>query len=306
MISKSHSVLSITKQCKALRVARFSYYKEPKGESALNLELMDQIDAHYLKHPEKGARRMHVWLRMDKGYQVSLNRVERLYYRVMGLRAIMPGPHTSKRGKDHPVYPYLLRNLEITKPNQVWATDITYIGIEKGYMYLCAIIDLYSRYVVGWSLSNTMSAAWCAELLQDAIDQNGCPKIINTDQGSQFTSSEYTTTVFANEGLKLSMDGKGRATDNAFIERLWRSVKYEKIHLYKPQNVTELYMLLTEYFHYYNHDRRHSSIANQKPIGLYYADSKELAEKSSFPRSNTFQNVGHFEASKYGKLVADC
>ena len=291
MIRKSHSEMSITRQCEAFSIARSGYYKQPKGESQFNLSIMDLIDIHYLKHPEKGARRMHIWLTMDKGCKVSLNRIERLYYKVMGLRAIMPGPHTSKRSKDHPVYPYLLRYLTISAPNQVWATDITYIGIEKGYMYLCAIIDLYSRYVVGWSLSNTMDASWCAELLQDTIDQHGCPQIINTDQGSQFTSREFTDMVSNHEGLKLSMDGKGRATDNAFIERLWRSVKYEKIHLYKPQSATELYILLAEYFEYYNNQRRHSSIENERPIDRYYAASKEIADDiSSLPHSNTMMN----------------
>ncbi len=285
--------MSITKQCETLSVSRSGYYKQPKGESSLNLELMDHIDEHYLLHPEKGARRMHVWLTKDMSYEVSLNRIQRLYYRVMGLRAIMPGPHTSKRSKDHAVYPYLLRDMKITDPNQVWATDITYIGIEKGYMYLCAIIDLYSRYVVGWSLSNTMDAQWCAQVLEESIDQHGCPKIINTDQGSQFTSKEYVATVHSNPGLKLSMDGKGRATDNAFIERLWRSVKYEKIHLYKPQNGAELFVLLQEYFAYYNNARRHSTIDDYRPADLYIPDSKEKETTVSFPHSNTRNNKSH-------------
>ena len=163
---------------------------------------------------------MHVWLTKDKGYQVSRNRIERLYYQVMGLRAVMPGRHTSRRCKAHKVYPYLLRNLTIEGPNQVWATDITYIPMQKGYMYMVAIIDLYSRYVVNWSISNSMDAEWCQQTLEEAIEQHGQPEIINTDQGSQFTSEVFSGYVLS-RGIRLSMDGKGRAIDNAFIERLW-------------------------------------------------------------------------------------
>jgi len=257
------------------------------------------IDKHYLKHPYKGARRMHVYLTKDMGYKVSLNRIERLYYKIMGLQALMPGPHTSKRCKDHDVYPYLLRNLEINKPNQVWATDISYVGICKGYMYLTAIIDLYSRYVVGWSISNTMEATWCVEMLEEAIEIHGKPEIINTDQGAQYTSKTFTEAVLEKD-IKLSMDGKGRATDNAFIERLWRSIKYEKLHLYKPQDGLELYLLTQEYFEYYNNERRHSSIDNQHPKDIYHLGQKSLDSKPSLPHCNTFQNVfeEHFEELK--------
>lgn len=171
MISKGQ--LSMTKQCKLLSIHRSGIYYQPKGESALNLELMRQMDGHYLHHPFKGAKRMHTWLTKDKGYQVSKNRVERLYYQVMGLKAIMPGIHTSKRHKAHKTYPYLLRNLSINRPDQVWATDITYIPMKKGCMYLVAIIDLYSRYVVNWSVSNTMDAEWCRQTLQEAIEMYG-------------------------------------------------------------------------------------------------------------------------------------
>jgi len=282
-------MMSITRQCEVLSLNRSSLYVKNRGETALNLKLMELMDVHYLSHPYKGARRMHVWLTKDMGYEVSLNRVERLYYKVMGLRAIIPGPHTSKRCKDHAVYPYLLRDRKANEPNEVWATDITYIGIQRGYLYLTAIIDLYSRFVVGWSLSNTMDAPWCVEILQSAIEEHGCPQIINTDQGSQYTSNEFTGYVEGQNGLQLSMDGKGRATDNAFIERLWRSVKYEKIHLYKPQDGLELYLLLEEYFQYYNNQRRHSSIDDKHPVELYKPCSKVSREQSSFPHSNTLQ-----------------
>ena len=291
MVSKSHSKISLTKQCEYLDLCRSSYYTTHKGESALNLELMDKMDKHYLKHPYKGCPRMYVYLTMDEGYEVSYNRVSRLYYKVMGLRAIIPGPHTSKRNKNHTVYPYLLRGLKVKKSNQVWACDITYIGVKKGYIYLMAIIDLYSRYVVGWDLSNTMTADWCTEVLRQSVEENGKPEIINTDQGSQFTSSVFSDYVIRDAKFKLSMDGKGRATDNAFIERLWRSVKYEKIHLYKPEDPIEAYMLLTEYFDYYNYERRHSMIKNKKPAELY-----SLAP--SFPHSNNSDN----EAQKVERL----
>jgi len=260
--------LSISQQCRLLNLSRSTYYYEPAKESDLNLELMSLMDKHYLEHPYKGGRRMYVYLKKDLGYEISLNRVNRLYYKVMGLRAIFPGPHTSKRRKDHKVYPYLLRELAITHPNQVWATDITYLPMPNGYMYLMAIIDLYSRYVVHWSLSNTMDAAWCANNFLEAIEIGVHPQIINTDQGSQFTSKEFTEAVLGN-GIKLSMDGKGRATDNAFIESLWKLVKYEYVYLYAPSEVPILYKGLTDYFYQYNTRRRHSSIDDKYPIELY-------------------------------------
>jgi len=205
------------------------YYK-PSGETELNLKLMRMMDEHYLHHPFKGASRMHTWLTKDKGLLVSKNRVERLYYHVMGLRAVMPGKHTSRRHKAHKVYPYLLRNLTIDRPNQAWAMDITYIPMKKGYMYLVAIIDLYSRYVVNWSVSNSMEADWCKRCLEEAIETHGKPAIINTDQGSQFTSEVFADYVIKQD-ISLSMDGKGRAIDNAFIER---PVSYT--HLTLPTN----------------------------------------------------------------------
>ncbi len=267
MICKGHSKLNISKQCRLLNIHRSGVYYKPKGERPLNLELMRLMDEHYLHHPFKGARRMHTWLRRDKGYKVSKNRIERLYYRVMGLRAIMPGKHTSRRCKEHKVYPYLLRHLTIDRPNQVWAMDITYIPMAKGFMYLVAVIDLYSRYVVNWSVSNSMDAQWCKETLEEAIELFGRPEIVNTDQGSQFTSEIFADYVLG-EQIKLSMDGKGRATDNAFIEVLWRNVKYEKIYLNPPKDGLELYQLCTEYFDYHNKKRRHSGINNNTPLEL--------------------------------------
>ena len=250
MIDRDRKELSIKRQCEILGLCRTSIYYKPCGESSFNLQLMRLMDEHYLDHPYKGANRMYVYLKEDQGLPVSRNRIDRLFYRVMGLRAISPGPHTSKRGKDHKVYPYLLRDLKIERPNQVWAADITYIPMPSGYMYLIAIIDLHSRYVVNWSLSNTMDAGWCKEVFEQAITNHGKPEILNTDQGSQFTSEDFTQSVLK-AGIKLSMDGKGRATDNAFIERLWRTVKYEHVYLYAHDTIPDLQSGLAGYFKYY-------------------------------------------------------
>lgn len=269
MIECQHKSLSLSSQCNLLGLSRSSYYYEPKPESDLNLELMRLMDEHYLDYPFKGARRMYVWLTKDKGYQVSINRVERLYYKVMGLRSVLPGPHTSKPSKGHKIYPYLLRGMKISYPNQVWATDITYIPMLRGYMYLVAIIDLFSRFVVAWNLSNTMESNWCQETLNQAVLIHQKPEIINTDQGSQFTAKNYSDFVIDELKIKLSMDGKGRATDNAFIERLWRSIKYEKIYLNPVSDGLSLYQMLQEYFQYYNFERRHQSIDDRFPFELY-------------------------------------
>lgn len=219
---------------------------------------------------------MHTWLTLDKGYKISKNRIERLYYRVMGLQAIMPGKHTSRRNKEHKVYPYLLRNLMVDHANQVWAIDITYIPMRKGFMYLVAIIDLHSRYVLNWSVSNSMDAQWCKETLEEAIDRHGQPEIINTDQGSQFTSEVFTHSVLS-RNIKLSMDGKGRAIDNVFIERLWRSVKYESIYLNPPESGVDLYRQLKTYFDFYNHRRRHQGIEDEIPYNRYLKQERKAA-----------------------------
>ena len=276
MIDKGHANLSLVQQCALLSISRSSLYYKPCGESRLNLELMRLMDEHYLDHPYKGAGRMHIWLTRDLGYKVSLNRIERLYYRKMGLRSLLPGPHTSKRRKEDPVYPYLLRGMEINRPNQVWATDITYIPMENGFMYLMAIIDLYSRYVVNWSVSNSMEAEWCTAVFKEAIEQHGAPEILNTDQGSQFTSEVFTKSVLKHS--KLSMDGKGRATDNAFIERLWRTVKYEKVYLEPPTDGVHLYQMLYSFFDEYNHKRRHSSIEDDRPKDRYFSFNPPLSQ----------------------------
>lgn len=268
MVEKEHSHLSILNQCELLGLHRSGLYYKVRGESELNLELMRLIDEKYLKRPDYGAPRMHTWLTKDMNYKVSKNRIERLYYRIMGLRAIVPGPHTAKRRKDHKVYPYLLRGLKMGRPNQVWAMDITYIPMRKGFLYLTAIIDLFSRYVVSWSVSNTQDGDWVADVFRSAVIANGAPEIINTDQGSQFTSDEFVRAV-KEARVKLSMDGKGRAIDNIFIERLWRTVKYEDIYLHSYEDGMELHTGLKAYFRYYNEERRHTSIGKEPPKNWY-------------------------------------
>lgn len=271
MVDRSVLSISIERQCSLLNIHKSGLYYKPTGESEENLELMRLMDEHYLDHSYKGARRMHVWLKYDKGYKVSLNRVSRLYYTVMGLRSLLPGPHTSKRNKQHGVYPYLLRDMKVTRANQVWQTDITYIPMARGFMYMTAIIDVYSRYIVGWSLSNTMSAEWCRETLEEAIATHGMPEIINTDQGAQYTSDSFTEYVNSLKGfgVKLSMDGKGRATDNAYIERFWRSVKYEHIYLNPTNDTLALYQGIEKYVTYYNDELRQRNLENQTPKTIY-------------------------------------
>lgn len=269
-------VLSVKKQCELVSISRSSHYYQKVAESSLNLGLMRLIDEEFINSPWTGVPRMTQWLRQDKGYEINKKRVERLY-RIMGLGASVPGPSTSKKGKgkEHKVFPYLLRNMKIERPNQVWATDITYIPVQGGYLYLCAIIDLYSRYVVSWSLSNTMTWEWCRDTLERAIMQYGKPEILNTDQGSQFTSNLFTEFV-AGLPIRFSMDGKGRALDNIFIERLWRSVKYENVYLYAYSDGKECYNGLKEYFQYYNHHRRHQSLEYKTPAEVY-SRKKQLA-----------------------------
>lgn len=273
------SELSIVRQCELLEVNRSNFYYKPCGQSDLNLTLMRLIDQEYLSHPWLGVPRMTTWLQKDKGFKINHKRIERLY-RLMGLSATGPKPNTSKKGKGalHRIYKYLLKGLKVERTNQVWAMDITYIPVKGGYLYLCAIIDLYSRYVVGWSLSNTMTSDWCKQTLQGAITLHGAPEILNTDQGSQFTAYEFCDWVtHHHQGIKLSMDGKGRAIDNIFIERLWRSVKYEHVYLFPADDGLECYRGIRDYFTYYNTKRRHQSIGNQTPYTIYQQGIKQAA-----------------------------
>lgn len=268
MVEKEDKELSIVQQCILLSICRSGIYYNPVIESDLDLEIMREIDKCYTEHPFYGSRRMSNYLK-ELGYQVGRKRV-RSYYIKMGIWSIYPkkSSNSSQPNKEDKKYPYLLRNLTITRVNQVWASDITYIPMAKGSMYLCAIIDLYSRCVLSWGISNTMETEFCIEVLNKALQQYGQPEIFNTDQGSQFTSQKFTS-ILIGKGIRVSMDGKGRALDNIFIERLWRSVKYECIYINVFENGIQLYHGLNDYFRFYNTERKHQSIENQTPETIY-------------------------------------
>ena len=229
--------MSVRRQCELLGLNRSSLYYEPAGETAENLRLMRLIDEQYTARPFYGSRRMTVWL-IEQGEEVNRKRVQRLM-RVMGLEAIYPKPRLSLAGEGHRIYPYLLRGVKVERPDQVWSTDITYIPMAAGFMYLAAVIDWYSRYVVAWRLSNTLDGSFCLEMLEEAL-RGGRPEVFNTDQGVQFTAAAFTGWLEA-AGVAVSMDGRGRALDNVFVERLWRSVKYEDIYIRGYETVPELH-----------------------------------------------------------------
>jgi putative transposase len=266
MIEPLHPTLSIRRQCQLLGLNRASFYREPAQESPFNLRLMRLIDEQYTKTPFYGYPKMTAHLR-NLGYLVNEKRVARLMQR-MDLQAVRPRLHTSRPNSDHRIYPYLLRTLEITQPNQVWCADITYVPMSLGFMYLVAIMDWCSRYVLAWQLSNTLDVGFCVHALEQAL-QLGQPTIFNTDQGAQFTARAFTATVEA-AGIHVSMDGRGRVMDNIFIERLWRSVKYEDLYLKDYQTVAQLEAGLDAYFTFYNTARPHQSLAYQVPAVVHY------------------------------------
>ncbi len=270
-VVQSHPGLSLTQQCKLLDIHRSSLYYKPKGESLLNLKLMKEIDRQFLEHPYYGVERMTDYLNLDLGYRVNVKRIRRLY-KLMGLQTIYAKPKTTIRDKTSYLYPYLLKNLKIDHSNQVWQTDITYIPMFRGFMYMAAIIDVHSRKILNWSVSNSMSAEWCTELLNDTIQQYGAPQIHNSDQGSQYTSDIYITTLKKYQ-IQISMDGKGRALDNIYIERFWKSLKYEKIYLNPPNGGLDLYQKVKEYIKFYNNKRRHTEIGKVPPNQIFYEKS---------------------------------
>ena len=270
MIEPKHPKLPIKRQCELLGLARASSYHQPEPESDENLRLMRVIDETYLAYPFFGSRQMARWLRRQD-YAVNRKRVRRLM-RLMGLEAIYQQPNLSRKHPSNPVFPYLLRRRVIDRPNQVWATDITYVPIQGGFIYLCAVIDWYSRAVLAWELSNTLDASFCVRAVQRAMAQYGAPKIFNTDQGCQFTSAEFTQPLLA-AGVKLSMDGKGRCLDNVFVERLWRTVKYEEIYLKSYRSQVEAETHLVTFFRFYNQRRPHSSLGHDvTPMEVYRRD----------------------------------
>jgi putative transposase len=265
LIDAGHPALSIRRQCELLGLSRSSLYYEPAPETPENLRLMRLIDEQYTACPFYGSRRMTQWL-TQRGEEVNRKRVQRLM-RTMGLEAIYPRPRLSAAGRGHKIYPYLLRGVAIERADQVWSADITYVPMTSGFMYLAAVIDWFSRYVVAWRLSNTLDGSFCLEMLEEAL-RSGKPEVFNTDQGVQFTAEAFTGKL-ESAGAAVSMDGRGRALDNVFVERLWRSVKYEDIYIRGYEAVPELHHGLGRYFGFYNHERLHQSLGYRTPAAVY-------------------------------------
>jgi putative transposase len=266
LIDPGHPELSVRRQCELLGLCRSSLYYQPAEETEENLRLMRLIDQEYTAHPFYGSRKMTKWLREVPGEEVNRKRVQRLM-RLMGLEAIYPRPRLSLGGRGHRIYPYLLRDVAIERPDQVWSTDITYVPLAAGFMYLAATIDWYSRYVIAWRLSNTLEGSFCQEMLEEALGQ-GRPEVFNTDQGVQFTAAAWTSRLEA-AGVAVSMDGKGRYLDNIFVERLWRTVKYEELYLRGYERVPELGRGLERYFDFYNEERLHQALDYRTPAQVY-------------------------------------
>ena len=262
--------VALSTQCELLKVNRSVVYAHKKrllrAVDEDEILLLQLLDEEYTRHPFYGSRRMTQYL-CGLGHRVNRKRVQRLM-RTLGLVGMAPGPNTSKAHPQHKIYPYLLRGVDIIRPNQVWSTDITYIRMPRGFVYLVAIIDWYSRKILSWRLSNTMDAGFCVDCLEEAIKVYGTPEIFNTNQGSQFTSDAFTGVLIEN-GVTISMDGRGRALDNIFVERLWRTVKYEEVYLKQHDTVQHLLLGLTEYFMFYNEERRHQSLGYKTPSVVY-------------------------------------
>jgi len=266
MIQPKHPNLSIVRQCRLASISRSSFYHQPRGESARNLGLMAEIDRQFLDIPFYGAQQM-TWHLRAQGHLVNIKRVRRLM-RLMGLMAIYQKPRTSVPAKGHKIYPYLLRGLSIDRPSQVWCADITYIPLARGFLYLVAIMDWWSRKVLAWRLSNTMDVQFCLDALDEALDRYGPPEIFNTDQGSQFTSWAWTQRL-KDAGIRISMDGRGRFLDNIFIERLWRSLKYECVYLHAFSGGREARLGIGDWVTFYNHRRPHGSHGGRTPGEVY-------------------------------------
>jgi putative transposase len=276
VVDRRHSSLSVVRQCRLLDISRSGLYYQPAGISEEDLTLMKLIDRQYLATPFYGARKIVAWLK-HQGYTVNRKRIRRLM-RIMGLRAIYRRPRTSQPALGHKVYPYLLSGMKITRPNQVWAADITYIPMARGFLYLVAIIDVYSRYVLSWRLSNTLDAGFCVDALEEAL-RKGKPEIFNTDQGSQFTSEAFTR-ILQQHGVRISMDGKGSYNDNLFIERLWRTVKYEEVYLKAYQDGREARVGIGNYFRFYNTERPHQALGYRTPAEVFSSTPVEATNRS--------------------------
>ena len=265
MVDPNFEQLSLRRQASLLSLSRSGLYYEPARETPLNLEIMNEIDKIYTKQPFKGRRPIYKDLK-DLGYMINIKRVDRLMS-LMCLNAAVPGPHTSKSSTDHVKYPYLLKNLEISRPNQVWATDITYIPMSLGFMYLVVILDWFSRYIISWELSNTQDESFCVLALKKALKM-AKPEIFNSDQGSQFTGNSFIN-ILSNSEIAISMDGKGRFLDNIIVERFWRTLKYEEVYLNEYQNGHDAWKNIAKYINFYNKKREHSSIGGVTPFVAY-------------------------------------
>lgn len=265
MVDPAHWQITVSRQCDLLGMSRSSWYYRPRGESELNLHLMRLLDEQYTRTPFYGRPKMTAWLRRQ-GFVINHKRVERLMS-LMGLYAAQPRANTSRKHPEHKIYSYLLRGVKIYRPNQVWSTDITYIRLARGFLYLVAILDWYSRFVLAWRLSNTLDTHFCVEALEAALSVSQ-PEIFNTDQGSQFTSLQFTG-ILENRNIRISMDGRGRVFDNIFVERLWRSVKYEEVYLKDYQTPVEAYRGLAGYLEFYNTERLHQALNYGTPQEAY-------------------------------------
>jgi len=275
MIDSNNKKLSLSRQCRLLKLNRSTVYYKKQPIKPIDLRLMQLIDNQYLKTPSWGSRSMRNHLRR-LGYKVNRKKVQRLM-RLMGLQAIYPKPKTSRPHPQNKVYPYLLRNLKIDRPNQVWAADITYIPMNRGFMYLVAVMDWHSRKVLSWRVSNTLDADFCVAAVTDAISDYGVPEIFNTDQGAQFTSSAFTS-LLKDHDINISMDGRGRVQDNIFIERLWWTLKYQYLYLWSFGNGSELHQGLAQWFGFYNAERSHQALDNLTPDEVYFELPHPFAE----------------------------
>lgn len=275
MIDSNNKKLSLSRQCRLLKLNRSTVYYKKRPITPIDLKLMQLIDKQYLKIPSWGSRSMRNHLRR-LGYKVNRKKVQRLM-RLMGLEAIYPKPKTSRPHPEHKVYPYLLRNLKIDRPNQVWAADITYIPMSRGFMYLVAVMDWHSRKVLSWRVSNTLDTDFCVQSVEEAISRFGAPEIFNTDQGAQFTSSAFTSLLKDND-INISMDGRGRVQDNIFIERLWWTLKYHYLYLWSFNNGSQLRQGLDQWFRFYSQERSHQALDNMTPDEVYYGLPHPFAE----------------------------
>jgi putative transposase len=277
MIDRDRPKLSVSRQCKLVGVSRSSLYYRPVGSDHEDLNTMAKMDGQYLQTPFYGSRRMRVWLR-SQGHNVNRKRVRRLM-RLMGLDTVYRRPNTSKASPEHRTYPYLLRGLHVIRANQVWVADITYIPMARGFVYLVAIMDHFSRHVLSWRLSNTLDVDFCVEALEEALSK-AKPDIFNTDQGSQFTSDVFTN-MLLEQGIQISMDGKGRYLDNIFVERLWRTVKYEEVYLRAYEGVREARARIEAYMNFYNNERPHQALGYRTPAQVYHEAPDQLSDTAA-------------------------